>query len=241
MSMPKHAYALSPPTIRSLPILGSTERFPVRSIYCVGRNYADHVREMGSDPAGRPCFFMKPTHALVTDDGPVPYPPETSNFHHEVELVVALKSGGRNLAPEVVSHHVFGYAVGLDLTRRDLQNALKQKGQPWELAKSFTGSAPCSALLPATRAVPTVKPWHLRLTVNGELRQEATSAQMIWSIEQLVSELSRYDRLEAGDLLFTGTPAGVGPLEPGDQGVAELVGHACLRFTVVAAGSGSGL
>ncbi|EQD76163.1 fumarylacetoacetate (FAA) hydrolase [mine drainage metagenome] len=239
--MPNHSYCQPPAAICSLPIVGSPERFPVRAIYCVGRNYADHSREMGSNPADSPCFFMKPPHALVTDDHPVPYPPQTRNLHHEVELVVALRSGGRNIAPEAVFGHVFGYAVGLDLTRRDLQNELKQKAQPWELAKSFTGSAPCSALIPATRPEAPSVPWHIRLSVNGVIRQETTSAQMIWPIERLIGELSRYEALEAGDLLFTGTPAGVGPLEPGDRGVAELVGRCRLLFTVVPGGSGSGL
>ncbi|MHB1543917.1 MAG: fumarylacetoacetate hydrolase family protein [Gammaproteobacteria bacterium] len=239
--MPNRSYCLPPPAIRSLPILGSPERFPVRAIYCVGRNYADHAREMGSNPADSPCFFMKPPHALVTDDDPVPYPPETHSFHHEVELVVALKSGGRNISTAAVWDHVFGYAVGLDLTRRDLQNELKKKAQPWELAKSFTASAPCSALIPSVRPEAPVEPWHMRLSVNGAIRQETTSAQMIWPIDQLVSELSRYEALEAGDLLFTGTPAGVGPLEPGDQVVAELVGHCRLHFTVLPDRAGSGL
>lgn len=230
--MPDPVYCLRPAPLHSLPIQGSPERFPVRAIYCVGRNYADHAREMGSNPVDPPCFFMKPPHALVTGNRPIPYPPQTRNLHHEVELVVALKSGGRDLPAEAAWDHVFGYAVGLDLTRRDLQDALKKKGQPWELSKSFTASAPCSALIPAPTLQPPSKPWHIRLSVNGTLRQEATSAEMIWPIDRLISELSRYETLAAGDLLFTGTPAGVGPLRPGDRGIAELVGHCRLEFTI---------
>ncbi len=239
--MPHPSYCHPPATIRSLPILGSRNRYPVRAIYCVGRNYADHAREMGSNPVDPPCFFMKPPHALVTDDAPVPYPPETRALHHEVELVIALKSGGRNIPPDAVWDHIFGYAVGLDLTRRDIQNELKKKGQPWELAKSFAGSAPCSPLLVASHSSDSDSPWHLRLTVNGIVRQEARSSQMIWPLDRLVAELSRYETLEAGDLLFTGTPAGVGALEPGDRCVAELVGHTRLLCTITPEGSRSGL
>ncbi|QCO67185.1 fumarylacetoacetate hydrolase family protein [Luteimonas yindakuii] len=205
-------------------------RFPVRRIYCVGRNFADHAREMGADvPAsrearGRPVFFMKPADAVVTD-GDVPYPSATSDLHHEVELVVAI---GRDappgpLAVDAAAALVYGYGVGLDLTRRDLQAEAKAKGLPWDIAKGFDASAPVGELVPAgmlpAAALPALE---LSLTVNGELRQCAPLSQLIWNVDEILHELSMLYRLRAGDLVFMGTPAGVAALSPGDHCVATL-------------------
>jgi fumarylpyruvate hydrolase len=176
---------------------------------------------------------MKPAHALLSDSSRIPYPPATSDFQHEVELVIALGSGGRRIPPEEAMRCIFGYGIGLDLTRRDLQAQLKKQSQPWELSKSFTGSAACSALVPAGAESIHRVPHRIRLIVNGSLRQEGQSDQMIWPMATLLSELSRYEELAAGDLLFTGTPAGVGPLAVGDRGFAELVGSCRLDFEVV--------
>jgi fumarylpyruvate hydrolase len=223
-----------PPSPRiSLAVTGQDARFPVRAIYCVGRNYREHAREMGAPTDEAPCFFMKPAHALLADSSRIPYPPFTQDFQHEVELVVALGSGGRRIAPQEAVQAIFGYAIGLDLTRRDLQAQLKKRGQPWELSKSFTGSAACSALVPAGVGRFVDSPRTIRLVVNGTLRQEGRTDEMIWPIATLISELSRYEELAAGDLLFTGTPAGVGPLAAGDRGTAEVVGECHLDFEVV--------
>ena len=203
--------------------------FPVRRIYCVGQNYAEHVREMGGAPApGLPCFFMKPPDALLGPGARIAYPPETRDFHHEVEFVVALGRGGHRLTATEAQAAVVAYGVGLDLTRRDLQAELKRRGHPWELAKSFSGSAVISELVPWNEGLaPTTT---LRLEVNGRVRQETTLGMMTHGVGELLEILSRYDTLAAGDLLFTGTPAGVGPLVPGDRllatcGEARLEAH----------------
>jgi fumarylpyruvate hydrolase len=207
------------------------ERFAVRRVYCVGQNYSEHVREMGGDPtANVPCFFMKPTDGLLGPGARVPYPPETRDFQHEVELVVALGSGGRRLDREGARRAIRAYGVGLDLTRRDLQADLKRRAHPWELAKSFTGSAVVSALVPWGPGLPPTAV--LRLTVNGTVRQEATLGAMIRDVEDLLVILSRYDALAPGDLLFTGTPAGVGPLGVGDR-LEAVCGEARLEASVV--------
>ncbi len=233
MTPPESRFCFSPPQRHSLAIAGTDDRFPVRSIYCVGRNYREHAREMGAPTDGLPCFFMKPAHALLADSSRIPYPPATDDFQHEVELVVALGSGGRRIPPEEALRAVFGYGIGLDLTRRDLQARLKKQGQPWELSKSFTGSAACSALVRTSFDGSDQAPHQIRLVVNGTLRQEAQTDQMIWPIATLLSELSRYEELAAGDLLFTGTPAGVGPLAVGDRGFAEIVDACRLDFEVI--------
>ncbi len=208
--------------------------FPVRRIYCVGQNYAEHVREMGGAPAaGLPCFFMKPPDALLGPGARIVYPPETRDFHHEVELVVALGRGGFRLTAAEAQAAVVAYGVGLDLTRRDLQAELKRRGHPWELAKSFSGSAVVSELVPWNEGLaPTTT---LRLEVNGRVRQETTLGMMTHGVGELLEILSRYDTLAAGDLLFTGTPAGVGPLVPGDRLLA-ICGEARLEARVADAG-----
>ncbi len=207
--------------------------FPVHRIYCVGRNYADHVAEMGGD-AGRdpPLFFSKPADALVANDADIPYPPRTKNFHHEVELVVALGRGGANIAVADALDCVFGYAVGNDLTRRDLQGLAKKGGQPWDVAKGFDGSAPISAITPADEAG-SLSDAEIYLKVNGELRQRGDLSQLIWSVAEVIVELSTLFTLQPGDLVFTGTPAGVGALQRGDEIEAGIRGLETLRHRIV--------
>jgi fumarylpyruvate hydrolase len=197
----------------SLAISGRTDRFPVRRIYCVGQNYADHAREMGSDPdREKPFFFMKPADAVVPTGSTLAYPPRTSDLHHEVELVVALGRGGSNVPVEKAEALIFGHAVGIDLTRRDLQAEAKKTGRPWDLSKGFDHSAPIGDLVPG---VPP-SAGQISLTVDGELRQQGDLADMIWNVAEIIAELSTYVELAAGDLIFTGTPAGVGPVRPGE-------------------------
>lgn len=206
-----------------LPVIGERAVFPVRRIFCVGQNYADHAREMGAIPASPaagdvPVFFMKPADALAHDGDAIPYPPMTADLHHEVELVVAIHKGGRDIGVDAALDHVFGYAVGLDLTRRDLQSAAKKAGKPWELGKAFDHSAPVSAIFPGA----TPPRGRIRLFVNGETRQDGSLGDMIWSVPQLISILSRYVTLRPGDLLMTGTPAGVAALQRGDKVDASI-------------------
>ena len=216
------SFVLPRPEVPSLAVVGSTDRFPLRRVFCVGRNYADHAREMGHDPDREPPFFFyKPTDGVVPCDAAavavtVVYPPATRDLHHEVELVVALAAGGRDIAVDQALGKVFGYAVGLDLTRRDLQARAKEKGHPWDMGKGFDQSAPVSALAPASAlgqpAVGTIS-----LAVNGQLRQQGNLNQMIWSIPEVIANLSTLVELRPGDLIFTGTPAGVGPVSRGDR------------------------
>jgi fumarylpyruvate hydrolase len=219
-------YVIAPPTVPSLPVAGTDQRFPVRRVFCIGRNYADHAKEMGAavEP-GRPMFFCKPADAVVTDGGDVPYPSVTNELHHEVEMVVALRASGRDIAPAQALDTVFGYAVGLDLTRRDLQAQAKAKGHPWDVAKAFDHSAPVSALHPAGEATPGPDT-ALRLTVNGELRQQGRLGEMIHDVPAIIAALSTLFELKPGDLIFTGTPAGVAALQRGDRFHAELAGIA---------------
>lgn len=221
------------PATPSLPVVGSEQRFPVRRIFCIGRNYADHAKEMGStvDKAA-PIFFCKPADAVVSDGADVPYPQATSDLHHEVEMVVALGDGGRDLTPEQSSALIWGYGVGLDLTRRDLQAQAKAKGNPWDTGKAFDHSAPVSAL----RAAPDVDvnaQTTLQLEVNGSPRQHTTLGEMVHSVPEIIAALSHLFELKAGDLIFTGTPAGVAALQRGDAFHAELQGVAELRGRIV--------
>lgn len=226
-------YIIAPPTQPSLPVIGSDQRFPIRRVFCIGRNYAEHAREMGASvDKAAPMFFCKPADAVVSDGADVPYPSATTDLHHEVEMVVALASGGSNIAPAHAASLIFGYGVGLDLTRRDLQAQAKAKGHPWDVAKAFDHSAPVSALRPATAAhveAGTV----LRLSVNGELRQQTTLGEMVHGVPQIIAALSGLFELNAGDLIFTGTPAGVAALQRGDRFHAELVGVAELESRIV--------
>ncbi len=214
----------APVSAPALSIKGSAETFPVRRIYCVGRNYAEHTREMGGDPTrDPPFFFAKPADAVVANGGDVPYPPRTSNLHHEVELVVAIGQGGAAIPVASALSHVFGYAVGDDLTRRDLQAQQKSKGLPWEISKGFDHSAPMTALHPVA-LVGHPDRARIWLDVNGVRRQDATLDQMTWSVAEIIAELSTFFRLERGDLIFTGTPAGIGALVPGDAVHAGIDG-----------------
>jgi fumarylpyruvate hydrolase len=223
-------FLFDPPAVPSLPIAGSDARFSIHRIYCIGRNYAEHAKEMGSEPTSRanPVFFMKPADAIVPEGGDVPYPSATQELHHEVEMVVALQSGGCDIDASHALECVFGYGVGLDLTRRDLQAAMKARGLPWDVAKGFDHSAPVSALRTAREIG---HPGHARLTltVNGELRQDTDIADMIFPVAEIIAELSKLFELKPGDLIFTGTPAGVGPLQRGDRYRAELQGIAALE------------
>jgi fumarylpyruvate hydrolase len=224
----------------ALPVAGSDDLFPVRRVYCVGRNYADHAREMGAaDQAeGRepPFFFMKPGDAVVGGAGEitVAYPPATANLHHEVELVVALGSGGANVAADAAGSLVFGYAVGLDLTRRDLQARAKEKGHPWDMGKGFDQSAVCGTIRPAA-AVGRLAGGRIRLAVNGAVRQDGDLAAMSWKVADIIANLSTLVCLEAGDLIYTGTPAGVGAIVPGDVLEAAIDGVGTLRARIVPA------
>jgi len=215
-------FIFASPSIISIPIIGETLGFPVHRLYCIGRNYADHAKEMGAEPSREaPIFFCKPADAVITDNQHVPYPSATNCLHHEVEMVVALHSGGTNIAVDEALKHVYGYAVGLDLTRRDLQTIAKAKSHPWDTAKAFDASAPISAIFPIAGADhPTQS--ILSLEVNGELRQQAPISDMIFNVSEIIHELSKLFILRAGDLIFTGTPAGVAELKRGDKFVAKL-------------------
>jgi fumarylpyruvate hydrolase len=199
----------------------------------VGRNYADHAREMGTDPRTEPpVFFAKPADAVVPLDAVVPYPPQTSNLHHEIELVIALGVAGRDIPAARALDHIFGYAVGNDLTRRDLQNAAKRQGAPWDASKGFDASAPVGAIRPVSAG--HVAAGRIWLSVNGQVRQDADVSAMIWSVPEVIAQLSRFYALQPGDLIFTGTPAGVGPLVPGDRIEGGIEGLPSLRHSIAA-------
>lgn len=221
-----------PPSPRVvLPIAASDSVFPVRRVYCVGRNYSDHAAEMGADTREPPFFFSKPADALVPSGGEVVYPPMTSNLQHEVELVVALGQGGADIPSGQALDCVFGYAVGFDLTRRDLQASAKDKGHPWEMGKGFDQSAPISTLVTVGEAGHPMN-GAIWLKVNGELRQSGGLSRMTWNVAEIIANLSTYVRLEAGDLIFTGTPAGVSTVVRGDalQGGVDGVGELTIRL-----------
>ena len=232
------AFVFPPHLPATLPVAGSRDSFPVRRVYCVGRNYADHAREMGSaDQAeGRepPFFFMKPGDAVVGGAGEISiaYPPLTNNLHHEVELVVALGSGGANVAVDAARGLIFGYAVGLDLTRRDIQARAKEKGHPWDMGKGFDQSAVAGVIQPVALAVHPDR-GRIWLTVNGEIRQDGNLEAMLWKVADIIANLSTLVRLAAGDLIYTGTPAGVGPLLPEDVLEAGVDGIGTLRARIV--------
>jgi len=220
------------PAQPSLPVAGRSERFPVRRIFCIGRNYADHAKEMGATvDMSNPMFFTKPADAVVTDGADVPYPSATSDLHHEVEMVVALGAGGSDLTEAQAAGLVWGYGVGLDLTRRDLQAQAKAKGAPWDVAKGFDHSAPVSAIVPATEVHPTTAT-RITLEVNGTVRQDATLGDMLLDVPAILSHLSRLFELKAGDLVFTGTPAGVSAIVRGDRFRATLEGVTTLEGRV---------
>jgi fumarylpyruvate hydrolase len=223
-------FVFAPPAPPAVAIEGGG-RFPVHRIYCVGRNYADHVREMGSKP--ELVFFSKPADALVANGAAIPYPPRTGNLQHEIELVVAIGRAGRGITPASALEHVFGYAAGNDLTRRDLQSAAKKDGLPWDAGKGFDHSAPVAAIRPAARG--HLERGRIWMSVNGEPRQDSDVGQMMAGVPQLIAELSGLYQLRPGDLIFTGTPAGVGPVRPGDRLEGGIEGLEVLRNTIAPA------
>jgi fumarylpyruvate hydrolase len=231
-STPDTTYIFAPAPVPALPIKGSPALFPVHRIYCVGRNFADHAIEMGHDPDKEPpFFFQKNPDTLVLPGHDFRYPAASKDVHHEVELVVALKGGGADVPIERALDCVYGYAVGLDMTRRDLQAEAKKHGRPWEVAKAFEYSAPCGAIHPAAE-IGHPSGGAIRLTVNGTIRQDGNLNQMIWKVPEMISYLSRLFELKAGDLIFAGTPAGVGAVERGDTMVAQIEGLEEISFIV---------
>ncbi len=225
-------YVISPPAQAAAPIRGSDALFPVRRIYCIGRNYAAHAIEMGHDPDREPPFFFQKNPDNIDASGRFAYPPQSADVHHEVEMVVALRSGGADIAPERALEHVWGYGVGLDMTRRDLQGEAKKLGRPWEIGKAFERSAPIGPLAPAAEIGHPDK-GAVSLHMNGALRQSGDLDQMIWKTPEIIACLSRYFTLAAGDLIMTGTPSGVGPVARGDVLAARVEGVGDLTVTVV--------
>jgi fumarylpyruvate hydrolase len=221
------------PTAPSVAVAGSSQRFPVHRVYCVSRNYADQGHQISSEP---PVFFLKPADAVVASGTAIPYPPRTANCHHEIELVVAIGGQGRDISPRRALEYVYGYAAGLDLTRRDLQRAAKQWGQPWDSAKAFECSAPVAAIRPA--ALGHVSEGRIWLSVNGELRQESDIKRMLWDVPHIIAELSTFYELKPGDIVFSGTPPGVGPVKPGDRLEGGVEGLEVLRVTIAASQRG---
>jgi len=216
----------------AVPVVGSDALFAVRRIYCVGRNYAAHAREMGHDPDREPPFFFaKPADAVTPNGATIPYPTASENVHPEIELVVALGGGGRDIAVESANDRIFGYAVGIDLTRRDMQGVAKKMGRPWDLSKGFDNSAPITAIRPVT-TTGILESATIRLTVNGETRQQGDIADMIWNVPETISYLSGLIALKPGDLIFTGTPDGVAAIERGDALVGEVDGLETLRVAI---------
>ena len=225
-------YVIEPAQQVSLPVRGGNAVFPVRRIYCIGRNYADHAIEMGHDPDKEPPFFFQKNAENVDTSGEFPYPPQTSDVHFEMEMIVALKSGGVDIREEDALDHVFGYGLGLDMTRRDLQGEAKKLGRPWEIGKAFERSAPMSELVPASDTG-HLDQGRIALQVNGVERQIGDLNQMIWKVPEMIAYLSRFYDIAAGDLIMSGTPAGVGPIERGDVMVGEVEGIGSFTVTVV--------
>ncbi|NDA46370.1 MAG: FAA hydrolase family protein [Alphaproteobacteria bacterium] len=225
-------FAFAPPLRPSVTIAGSPQRFPVRRIFCVALNYADHAREMGKEPArDAPFFFSKPADALVADGATIPYPTMTHDLHHEIELVAAVAAGGTNIPVAQARTCIFGYAVGLDLTRRDLQTAARNHGKPWDMSKGFDSSAPVGAIHPL-HSCGHPERGRIALSVNGVVRQQGDLADMIHGVPEIIAVLSQYVALAAGDLIFTGTPAGVGRLNPGDRLDGEISGVGRVNLTI---------
>jgi fumarylpyruvate hydrolase len=220
------------PVQATLPVAGSADRYPIRRIYCVGRNYAEHAVEMGGDPNKEPPFFFQKNPDNATTTGEFAYPSATKDVHHEIEMVVALKAGGVGIPVAKALDYVFGYGIGIDMTRRDLQNEAKKMQRPWESAKAFEGSAPMTALVPAPRCGHPAK-GAIWLKVNGAVKQTGDLEQMIWKVPETIAYLSTLFRLEAGDIIMTGTPAGVGPVKKGDVLEGHVDGVGDLRVAVV--------
>jgi fumarylpyruvate hydrolase len=226
--------------VAAVPIVGSDQTFPVRRIYCVGRNYADHAQEMGFTGREPPFFFAKPADSVVYvppgETVSIPYPSQSSNVHHEIELVVAIGKRGSNISEADAAQYIFGYAVGLDMTRRDLQLELRKAGRPWELGKAYDQSAPIGPICPASQAgnLADARIW---VDVNGEKRQDSTISKLIWNVNETIAYLSRYFELQPGDLIYTGTPAGVGAIVPGDLMSGGVEGLGDIRVKVGPAGA----
>jgi len=231
MSTDAKSYVIAQPPQPAIPVAGTGKYFPVRRLWCVGRNYEEHIKEMGHDTRDPPFFFSKPADAIVADGGTVPYPSLTKDMHHEVELVVALKSGGRNIATERALDCIYGYGVGIDLTRRDLQIASRDMKRPWEVGKAFDHSAPCGALAPAA-AIGHPSKGRIALKVNGKVRQDGDLSQMIWNVPEIISKLSEMVELAAGDIIMTGTPSGVAATVAGDRIECEIEGVGKLAVTI---------
>jgi len=226
-------YVIQPPEIPTLPVQGDSKRFAVNRIYCVGRNYADHAREMGHDPDREPpFFFMKPATAIVTDGKNMAYPSLSNDVHHEIEMVVALGKGGANIPADRALDHVWGYGVGLDMTRRDLQGEAKKMGRPWDTGKAFDQSAPCSALVPVSQCGHLTK-GRIHLKVNGQIKQDGDLAMMIWNVPDTIAYLSTLFTLMPGDLIFSGTPAGVAAVARGDVLEGHVDGLPVLKTMMV--------
>jgi fumarylpyruvate hydrolase len=231
MSADAKSYVIPPPPQPALAVAGTDKLFPVRRIWCVGRNYVEHIKEMGQDVREPPFFFAKPADAVVPDGATVPYPPLTKDMHHEVELVVALKAGGRNIKAANALDLIYGYGVGIDLTRRDLQIASRDIKRPWEIGKAFDASAPCGPLKPASETGHPTK-GRVVLKCNGQMRQDGDLAQMIWNVPEIIEKLSEMVALAPGDIIMTGTPAGVAATVAGDKLECEIEGVGKLTVTI---------
>ena len=225
-------YVINTPPIVALPVIGTDAMFPVRRVYCIGRNYAAHAVEMGHDPDREDPFFFQKNPNNLDVSGTFPYPPRSNDVHHEAEMLVALKSGGSDISVDDALDHVFGYGLSLDMTRRDLQGIQKKMGRPWEIGKAFEQSAPCGPLHPVSE-VGHPDQGRLELTVNGEVRQEADLNQMIWKVPEMISYLSEYFELAPGDVIMSGTPSGVAAVDKGDVMVLTIEGLGRLEVTVV--------
>lgn len=231
MSTDSSRYVIPPPPQAAIAVAGSDKLFPVRRIWCVGRNYVEHIREMGQDERLPPFYFAKPADAVVPDGATVPYPSLTKDMHHEVELVVALKSGGRNIEVDKALETIWGYGVGIDLTRRDLQIASRNQQRPWEIGKAFDASAPCGPLRPAS-AIGHPSKGRITLKCNGKVRQDGNLDQMIWNVPEIISNLSEMVELVAGDIIMTGTPSGVAATVAGDKLECEIEGVGSLTVLI---------
>jgi fumarylpyruvate hydrolase len=229
------SYLFTPAPVVSVPVLGHTERFPVHRVYCVGRNYEDHAKEMGFTGRESPFFFLKPTDALVVvnagETGTLPYPSLTHNFHHEIELVVAIGKGGKNIQVEDAMAHIYGYAVGLDMTRRDLQNDMEKQSRPWCIGKAFDASAPIGPITPVAQAGDITQA-EIFVQVNGSDRQRSQVSKLIWNIAEIIAHVSTAWELQPGDLIYTGTPEGVAAVVPGDTLLGGVSGLQSITLQV---------
>lgn len=228
-------FVVTPPAAVSIPVVGTSARFPVRRVYCVGRNYEDHAKEMGFTGREPPFFFLKPADAILYvpagETGAMPYPTLTKNLHHEIELVACIGIGGKNIAAADAMKHIYGYAVGLDMTRRDLQGEMKKQGRPWEIGKAFDQSAPIGPIVPAAEAGDIVNA-EIALSVNGSERQRSTVSKLIWNMAETIEQLSAAWELQPGDLIFTGTPEGVAAVVSGDTLVGSVTGLPTLSVKI---------